>query len=277
MVRRDIRIVEARVRFPVSPQNKIMIIKTIQWNIGGGKIRDINSSVEGPYDISGIDYIIEFLRRYNPDIITLQEIHSDDKIIQSEIIAKELGLLYSINDVYDKSHIEDGQGLGQAIISRFPINDHNFKFFFNPHLEIVRPNGNKWLSHDKGVSKCLVEVEKGIKMQIVTLHLVPFRRFGVDPLEEKFESLRSNIAELSKPSDNIFLLQGDFNFDDSSLRKFIPSLFEKNISEVLLNEPTTPKGRKYDHILYRDIKHIRSEVVSTTLTDHFPIFSEFEI
>lgn len=253
-----------------------MIIKTLQWNIGGGKIRSASVSAEGPYDINGVAHIAELLKKHNPDIITLQETHADNKIIQAEIIAKEIGLPYSINDVYDKSHIEEGQGLGQAIISRFPISQRNFNLFFNPRFEVVGPDGSKWISHNKGVSKCLLEVED-VKIQVATLHLIPFRKFKIDPLEEKFRNLRDNIAELSSPSSNAFLLQGDFNFNDFSLKNLLPALFEKGISEVLLDDPTTPKGRRYDHVVYGGLKHIRSEVLSDVLTDHFPILSEFEI
>lgn len=254
-----------------------MIIKTLQWNIGGGKIRSADAPAEGPYDVNGMTHIVELLRKYNPDIITLQETHADEEIVQAKIIAKEIGLPYSTNDIYDKSHIEDGQGLGQAIISRFPIDEHDFKLFFNPHFEIAGPDGGKWISHDKGVSKCLLEYSEGMKIQVATLHLIPFRKFEVDPLEEKFENLREDIAELSSPSSNTFLLQGDFNFDDASLKLFLPTLFEKGISEVLLDDPTTPKGRKYDHVVYGGLRHVRSKILSDVLTDHFPVLSEFEI
>lgn len=254
-----------------------MIVRTIQWNIGGGKIRKVNDSVDGPYDIDGINHIKNTLKKYNPDIVTLQETHADKKIIQAKIIAKSIGLTYVTNDVYDKSHIEEGQSLGQAIILRFPISQHYFKLFFNPHFETPGPNGGVWISHDKGVSKCLVSLEKKKFLQIATLHLIPFRIFGVNPLEEKFENLRKNIANLASPSGYTFLLQGDFNFDDSSLVKFLPDLLSKNISEVLLDKPTTPKGRNYDHVLFRGLMHVRSKVIADVLTDHFPVYSEFKI
>ena len=254
-----------------------MIIKTLQWNIGGGKIRSADTPVEGPYDLDGMTHVVELLRKYNPDIITLQETHADEKVVQAEIIAKEIGLPYSTNDVYDKSHIEDGQGLGQAIISRFPISEHNFKLFLNPRFETAGPSGGIWISHDKGVSKYIVGLGKKNTVQVATLHLIPFRVFGINPLEEKFEYLRKNIVELASPSSNTFLLQGDFNFDETSLKQFLPDLLNQNISEVLLDRPTTPKDRKYDHVLFRGLKHIRSEVIADVLIDHFPVYSEFEM
>jgi len=254
-----------------------MLLKTIQWNIGGGKVRKANDPADGPYVNDGMSRIEEVLKKYDADIVTLQETHADDKVVQAEIIAQVIGLPYSINDIYDRSHIEDGQGLGQAIISRFPIDAHDFKLFFNPHFQVVGSDGDTLISPDRGVSKCRVTIEKDIRIQAATLHLIPFRKFGVEPLEEKFESLRKKIADLASPSSSSFLLHGDFNFDDSSLKEFLPALFNQNISEVLLDDPTTPKGRKYDHVMFRDLKHIRSEVISDVLTDHFPIFSEFEI
>ena len=71
-----------------------MKIRTLQWNIGGGKIRDINSdptkeidSVISSYSEEGLDYIITNIKELNVDIITLQETHSDKNTIQAEVIA----------------------------------------------------------------------------------------------------------------------------------------------------------------------------------------------
>ena len=141
-------------------------------------------------------------------------------------------------------------------MSRFPISNHDFKLFLNPRFELTRPDGESWISHNKGISKCTVKIETDKAIQVATLHLIPFRKFGVEPLEEKIEYLRTNIADLARMSGNAFLLQGDFNFDDESLKQFLPKLFSRDISEVLLDGPTTPRGRKYDHIVYHGLKHL---------------------
>ena len=253
-----------------------MIIKTIQWNIGGGKIRKENDPVEGPYREDGMNYIEVVLKKYNPDIITLQETHTDEKIIQANILAQKLHLPHMVNDVYDTSHIEQGQGLGQAIISRFPLRDHQFHFFINPNLTMLQENGETWTTHDKGVSSCFIQIEYKL-LKVATLHLVPFRKFNVDPTDITFTELRRNITDLLLPKQDQFLLQGDFNFDNDSLEALLPDILHQNVSEILQKEPTTPKGRKYDHILFRGIKLIHSEVISNVLTDHFPVYSEFEI
>lgn len=255
-----------------------MLIKTIQWNIGGGKIRKAGDNPEsGPYTNDGLAYIGGVLKKLRVDIVTLQETHADEKTVQAEILASNVGLPHVVNDIYDLSHIEDGQGLGQAILSRFAICAHSFNFFFNPRLRMQGPDGSTWISHNKGVSKCLLATEDNKTIQIATLHLLPFRKYGVDPFEKEFENLRKNIADLASPSEKMFLLQGDFNFDDASIKRFLPTLFSDNISEILQDKPTTPRGRRYDHIIYKGITHVRSKVITDVLTDHFPVYSEFEL
>ena len=73
------------------------------------------------------------------------------------------------------------------------------------------------------------------------------------------------------------LLQGDFNIDTPSLRPFLPKLFADKMKQVILKTPTTPKGKWYDHILYKGFHHLQSYVITDVLTDHFPIYSEFEV
>lgn len=78
----------------------------------------------GPYDIDGLETIIDMLARANPDIITLQETHEAGTYSQAGEIADALGLPYWVNDRFGESHIDSGYQLGQAIISRFPLQGH---------------------------------------------------------------------------------------------------------------------------------------------------------
>lgn len=254
-----------------------MRIKTLQWNIGGGKIRKEADGIDGPYVNDGLDSIVAFIQEVQPDIVTLQETHADDHFIQARSIADRVGLPFVINDVYDKSHIEVGQGLGQAILSRFPLHDHSFAFFDNPHFQITRPDGAIWHSHDKGVSRVITDLGDGRTLELATTHFIPFRKFGLDPLSEEQRALRESITALLKPSVENFLLQGDFNYNHSSLTGFLTGLFESGVAEIPQMTVTTPFGRTYDHVVYRGLKLVHSEVTTEVLTDHFPIVSTFEI
>lgn len=256
-----------------------MIIKAIQWNIGGGKIRkpEDDPNDGSVYVNDALDSVIETLKKHSPDIITIQECHTDDKSGQAQTIAGALGLKFVANDVYDKSHLEKDQGLSQAIISRFPIENHTFNFFKNPKLELIRPNGEKWICHDKGATSCLLVLPGEKTLNVKTSHAVPFRKFGVDPLGEEMRPIIEDMESKLRPESESFLYQADLNFNDFSVKSFLPGLFEAGVQEVVLDRPTTPKGRKYDHVLFRNLKHLKSVVIEDVLNDHFPIYSEFEI
>lgn len=256
-----------------------MVIKTIQWNIGGGKMRKKDDDPSDPlaYRHDSLREIINVLDKYNPDIITIQESHSDNNSNQAEIISSELGLKYFVSDVYAKSHLEEGQDLGQCIISRFPIEKHLFTLFKNPKLETKGPKGEHWKSHDKGVTSCFAQLDESLSLNVKTSHSIPLRRFCIDSLSPLILPLRKDMARKLKPESELYIYQGDLNYDEFSVAKYLPGLFVEDIKEIILDFPTTPKGRKYDHILYRNLKHKKSLVIKDVLTDHYPVFSEFQI
>lgn len=252
-------------------------IKTVQWNIGGGFVRNQGSDPKliSSYSKEGLDYIIQILKKENPDIITLQEAH-EGKTTQTDTIAKHLGLKYYAVNPYDDSHLKEGCKISLAIISKFPIVSHNFQFFLNPKLK-VNFDGNIVSSHDKGVTSVKITLEKNIDLIVKTLHMVPFRKAGVDPLNSSLKKVREDIENKLGDDNRYLLIQGDFNYDQKSLKKFLPNTLDKKTKEILQEKPTTPKGRRYDHIIYRGLRLISSDVINDVYTDHLPIITEFEI
>lgn len=253
-----------------------MKLTTLQWNIGGGKIRtaDSDPTNESSYTKEDLPYIADVIKKYSPDIVTLQESHTDDKTSQAEQLSRLTDLQYWVNNAYDHSHLTDGQELSQSVLSKFPISNHEFSFFVNPKYEVVRENGEKWISHDKGVTSCVVELPQG-SVEVRTSHMIPFRKFNVDPNTDEVANVRADIQSKLVIRSSHLLVQGDFNYDDPSLRKFLPGLFEQGIQEVETVLPTTPKGRRYDHIMYKGLNFVKFSVDETTLTDHYPVIVEF--
>lgn len=254
-----------------------MIITTLQWNIGGGKIRDKQADPDDSesYAKSGLNEIIGYIKSKNPDIITLQETHADNSIVQAKVIAESLDYFWT-NDIYASSHLEDGQGLGQAIISRFPISNHKFDLFYNPKLRKVWPNGEVWISHDKGISSCDVKIN-GSGFGIATLHMVPFRKFDTDIQSEIVQKVLSDIESKIALEIDRFVIQGDFNLDNSSLKQYFPGFISGGNREIEINSPTTPGNRKYDHVLYRGIDLVSFEIDKSVFCDHYPLLTKFEI
>ncbi len=255
-----------------------MRIRTLQWNIGGGLMRSPDSDPMSPlsYAIDGLDMIIEKMSEYNPDIITLQETHTDKARSQARVIAEALGALYIVEDIYDQSHLQEGQGLGQAVLARYPIKDHAFVQFYNPNMKTTSPHGQQWISNNKGVTSCTLTIGSTY-MNVKTCHSFPYRRYKVEPLGLAMQPLREDMAKKLMPELPLFLLQSDLNYNQYSVRELLPALFYNGVQEVVLDRPTTPKGRKYDHVLYKGLDHKQTNVDASVLTDHFPVISDFEI
>ncbi len=244
--------------------------RTVQWNIGGGNVRANSASTE--YDIDGLDAIIEKLEAVDPDLITLQETHTADGYSQAEIVSKALQLPYWVNDEYGESHINPAYRIGQAIISRFPLADTDFRLFLDSGYKA------EWATrtHDKGVTSATVLVNDKVTVLAQTLHAVPFRAFGVDQASEVARPVLDDMqAKVLANKGHPRLLQGDFNLDAVSLDSLMPDLFEEGFNEVCHEIPTTPSGRIYDHILFIGAKSLDSIVAEEVLTDHYPIVSTF--
>lgn len=253
-----------------------MELRTVQWNIGGGNIRSLESDPTemASYQQEDLRYIIEKLYSYQPDIVTLQEVHQDIAQNQAEGISQRLGLPYLVSDVYNASHLNPEKQLNQAIISRFPLKEHSFALFFNPMYRKVMPDGSEWVSHNKGVTRCVAEIED-TELVIETLHLIPFRKFDADVNDESGKKVRASIEALLEKARSPYLLQGDFNYPD--IKTLLPGIYENQLHEVGGDIGTTPKGRVYDHVLFRGFKQSRNPLVdSSVLTDHYPVMCQFE-
>lgn len=253
-------------------------LKTAQWNIGGAKLlRDnANPDLLSSYSEDGLKAIIDLLGQEEPDVITLQETHECADLSQPQAIAEALGYESWTNDSWNESHIEVGQRLGQAILSKLPFVEHRSELFINPYWQVKWENGSYATSHDKGLTSCQVDLG-GDNLLIQNLHLIPFRRFEIDPIKDCAEVLKdveTKIGDYEGPR----IVQGDFNLDKGSLRSYFPNLFMAGILEVIQREPTTPSGRKLDHVLYSGMTLVKSLVIKENiLTDHYPIVTTFEI
>jgi endonuclease/exonuclease/phosphatase family metal-dependent hydrolase len=254
-----------------------MQLKSIQWNIGGGKIRKTKSVASDPssYAIEGMDYVIQKIVDANPDIVSLQETHTKGDYSQVELIAKALGYKYWVNDAYADSHVSEGFKLGQGIISRYPISNHSFSLFFNPHFKAKWDDGSIVTSHDKGLTKCTLTME-GRDLCVMTLHAIPFRPFGVNPLSDDAKEVREDMQKKLQNGKPLVLLQGDFNFNEKSLKALLPELLTSGMEEAIQETTTTPKGRFYDHVVYKGFRLLHTGVDKSALTDHYPIESVFE-
>lgn len=254
-----------------------MRIKSVTWNIGGGKVlqQGADPLLMGSYSVDGLDEITAWLRKENPDIITLQETQRDDTVDQVVMIATDLGYEYYYHDSTSESHIDIGCKLGHGILSRYPLVTHTTGLFINPKVSVTWEDGSTATSHDKGYTTCTARV--GDKdLAITTLHLVPFKAFKIDPRGEQGTQILDNVAASLVTTTPSWIIQGDFNIDGDTLASYLPTLFAQGVEEVATDQPTTPKGHRCDRALFRRLTLNKSRIDSSVMTDHFPVVAEFE-
>ncbi|PLX21273.1 hypothetical protein C0584_03040 [Candidatus Parcubacteria bacterium] len=246
-------------------------MKIVTWNIAGGFT--MKGSIESGYnyDEENLNYFINRLKSVGADCISLQESHTPTNESktksQGEIIAKKLKYSF-YNRPYDKSHIKDENLLSLVNLSKFNITKSKYVLLPNPKLEVVRPNGDKWHTHDKGF--LISEIDyKGEKINFVNGHIFPFHHFNRNFMEDEFLNIREFISDLLKSlSNKPTIVAVDMNFNDLSV--LLPELFKNNLyKESFLNIETAPGHGQQDHIMYS--KHWNKEdfKVTKTKSDHY--------
>ena len=253
------------------------MLKTLTWNIGGGKLLTpgADPSLIASYCRDGLAEIANVIRESDADIVALQEVQQVDSKSQIETIAALTGYEHYFYDVTSDSHIDDGHQLGHGILSRYPITNHTFGLFNNPKIRIEWEDGSIATSFDKGFSSCEVDID-GHKVCVTSLHLIPFRRFDISLDSKLAKEILDDVSSKLSISTDTAIIMGDFNINDSHLATYLPTLFAKySLEEVDIDEPTTPKGRSYDHVLFRGLEYQLKQVDSRVLTDHYPVVCDF--
>ncbi len=251
-------------------------LKTLTWNIGGGKIlkEHADSKDRLNYSDEGSDYILDYIKATQPDIICLQETHMRENFSHAQRIAEALKYTYTEHTV-DISHIDDTYKIGNAIISRFPIKSRTTGIFTNLHLPITLEDGRTQMMHDKGFVRATIDIGENT-MDITTLHLMPFRRYDIAVPSLQATEILSNVEDLILTKQNTSLIMGDFNIDLPEILYLFPKL-QKEFSEVATQYPTTPKGRHYDHALYCGVTLKSTEIMNNVKTDHYPVVCTFTL
>lgn len=262
----------------------IETIKTVQWNIHGGEIR---SKLDDPrnknaYTNKDLEYIIDMLGSEDADIITLQEtnwysLHSS----QARTIARKLRM-NMVEAAFSPSQFDPKARLAIAMLSRFPLAYPEAVQFNNPSWTVVRPNGDIWDTHDKGVLKARVVLSPRKSIRVATLHGFPPHEYGHDlALPEHqpiIDDIRENLQEdVTAVPD--YLIQGDFNINAPALNE-APILLRRvvpfSMFNVPINRPTLASGETVDHILYRGLQHEQTRV-KPTRSDHAMLVSYFTV
>ena len=255
-----------------------MELKTLTWNIGGGKLLQDGADPLRvvSYAENGLDAIAGLLESEKPDVIALQETQQKEGYDQVALIAGCLGYEHYFHDSTSDSHIDTDCRIGHCVISRYPISQHRFGLFENPNAQVTAEDGSTATTHDKGFSSCTVSVG-GTQIEVTTLHLIPFRMFKIELESRTAQGILQDVAGKLVPAREKALIQGDFNIDRPGVQPYLRQLLvREGLAEVAIDEPTTPGGRRLDHILYRELALKSKRIGAGVRTDHYPVIATFE-
>lgn len=254
-----------------------MQIKTITWNVGGAKELEAGKDplLMSSYNVDAVQAIADYLKQISPDIVTLQEVQGNDNGNQVEALARLMGYEYYFYEATSDSHIDVGHTLGNGIISKYPISDHTTGVFLNPKAEALL-EGTPVTSHDKGYGSCMVSID-GVNIRVSTTHLLPFRMMGIDLGSDMGKKILASVERSLATQEDKVLIQGDFNIDSELMAPYLPNLvFDQELEEVKIDHPTTPKGSRYDHVLFKGMTLKTVTIDSQVNTDHYPVICTFD-
>jgi len=251
----------------------------ITWNIGGAKTLQpgADPTLMASYNVNAIDAIVDKLQAASPDVVAFQEIQKNESYDQAEIIAAKLGFEYVIHESFSWSHNEEGADLGNAIISKYPITLKRSGTFVNPNVTVSWEDGSIAVTHDKGYVQGVINIDE-TEIVVTTLHLTPFRKFGMELTDNKAVEILTDVPNKIRATNaKREIVVGDFNINGETVGEYLPGFKDGNFEEVGIDSPTTPKGNKYDHVLYKGLKFVNTAIDNTVLTDHYPVITTFEI
>lgn len=223
-------------------------------------------------------HIGDVLKKTQPDIVCLQEMETSEANLA---VLRSYG--YTLAD-FSNSFIKFGRVWGQATF----YNKNTVDFTSSSILNLPRSYYEVILLILRGANdpRTVLKTEfrrkkSKTKISIYNLHLSSYQATN----RARARQIEKTLEDLASHTQNNVVITGDFNYPYGRKR------FEKLITQYNLEEATSnlyytsifrflkliPIKFKVDYVLYRGLKLLKTERVQISFSDHFPIFSEFEV
>jgi endonuclease/exonuclease/phosphatase family metal-dependent hydrolase len=296
---------------PESAEEKPSVVKVLTFNIGYlyGKGSEGPGYVhrEKDYYENALNKISSEIKEWAADIVFLQEIDFNSSrsnhIDQAKFIANKAGYPYIAEAVswnanyipfpyWPLSNNFGSMKSGGAILSRFPLSDHEVTL-------LAKPAAQPWWYNLFYLHRYFQRVTVTIgdkKFKLINLHLEAF-----DKVDRESQVVK--LAEKIK-AENIDIVAGDFNALPASATKktkfysnddyvndgSYAAMTKSNLQEVIPDEiyakdepryftfPAWAPDRRLDYIWYKpDLKMMKAEVLPSASSDHLPLRASFQI
>lgn len=240
----------------------MMSFKIVTWNIGGA--HTVNSGDMFDYDKENMAYFADHIRAVDPDIVCIQESHTNETDVLARRLADDLGLAHVFNEPRSPSHIDERYQLSNAILSKFPIENRRHVRLPDPSFELYFRNGQK-----ARLFHTYVQIASIGSVTIANTHLQPLHLFGYEYGRESGEAFAREVERtLLNSLEAPLVFCGDFNAPH--LLDDFPSLIDSlQLKSALPDRPTDLNGNHMDYILYSPGLTVeRAGVVLADRADH---------
>jgi endonuclease/exonuclease/phosphatase family metal-dependent hydrolase len=258
-----------------------------------GKLRIVFENISGGFVMAGkvhgemvfsrvsLEEYIECFRSYEPDILSLTEVHMEDAQGHSEMverIAAALPLPYFRAVAQSPSHLDTSKYLGLAVLSRYPIVEYAPFVLPNPQLEVDKADGSHWVTFDKGAQRLTLDVG-GQLVTLFNLHYFPLHHFKRSMDEPEFAGIRQVLVDILLSAPELpTIITGDFNNKGTALSQAFPELFvhERFTEAVVVETTVVGLQNQFDHILYTpSLLTVNEGCADQNLSDHYALIADF--
>lgn len=221
------------------------------WNIHGGRDRKGR-----PYHFE------ERVAQVGADVFGLQELELH-RVAGGEFESTDLlpdsAFEYSIAQAFSDSPFSGDAGLAVALLSSIALASKHTVILPNPMRSMdIDPN-----FHDKGLIVSEI-FWRNTTIDVMTLHLFPFHRAGLDARDSRLRPLWAELDELLRPRpDAPRIILGDFNTPYRF--ELLRCLQLGELKSTFLNSSSRDDGQSHDDILVsaqwhpRHLRNIRNE------------------
>jgi endonuclease/exonuclease/phosphatase family metal-dependent hydrolase len=220
-------------------------LRVLTWNLHHGE------GLDGKLDL---ERIAKRIVETKPDLVALQEVDQNARrsggVDQAAVLAKLTGM----NGVFGKAMDFDGGGYGQAILSRFPIEE--------THVHRLPGSGEPRIAFEVKITSA------GRGLRFLSVHLDAQH---AAKRQAQAQALREALAAKPEPT----ILAGDFNDGPKSSALAVFAAPWKDVGKAAesLTFPSDKPAIDIDHILIKGLaaREPATVVAEPVASDHRPV------